>query len=153
MHGVRRMMVLGTAVLLAPAAAWTARQQQQPAPPPPSGQEHTPPAQRGSSSKKPAKKRGHADDFLIHGTVFQPSGLSFPGASLRIRRAGEKKFRWETTTNSRGEFAVRVPQGAEYELSVQAKGFEEAARSIDAKAGTREESVALHMKPAAGEKR
>ena len=34
---------------------------------------------------------------------------------LRLRKDGEKKYKWETSTNSRGEFAVRVPQGSNYE--------------------------------------
>jgi hypothetical protein len=87
---------------------------------------------------------------LIRGTVFQPSGRAFPGLKLRIRRESEKKFRWETFTNSRGEFAVRVPQGLQYELVVGAKGFAEQARQIDARSGITEDSVAFRLEPAAG---
>jgi len=110
------------------------------APPAPS----TPPASAAPSTPVKKKKHSHADDFLIRGTVFTPVGLSFPGAELRIRRASEKKFRWETQTNSRGEFAVRVPQGADYELVVRAKGFAEQTRALDAKSG-REESLVFRM--------
>src|SRR6266566_497265 len=102
---------------------------------------------------KPAKKRySHANDFLIRGTVFTDKALSFPGVQLRIRRAGEKKFRWESYTNSRGEFAVRVPQGSDYEMVVRAKGFAEQARTIDAKTGGNEESMVFRMQPTAGGK-
>jgi len=110
------------------------------APPAPS----TPPASAAPSTTAKKKKHSHADDFLIRGTVFTPAGLSFPGAELRVRRASEKKFRWETQTNSRGEFAVRVPQGADYELIVRAKGFTEQSRALDAKSG-REESLVFRM--------
>src|SRR5437764_15081812 len=105
-----------------------------------------------SSSKNAKSKYSHANDFLIRGTVFTDKALSFPGVQLRIRRAGEKKFRWESYTNSRGEFAVRVPQGSDYEMVVRAKGFAEQARTIDAKTGGNEESMVFRMQPTAGGK-
>jgi hypothetical protein len=106
-----------------------------------------------AAPSKPAKKKySHANDFLIRGTVFTEKALSFPGAQLRIRRAGEKKFRWESYTDSRGEFAVRVPQGSDYEMVVRAKGFAEQTRTIDAKTGGNEESMVFRMQPTAGGK-
>jgi hypothetical protein len=106
------------------------------------------------STKKPGKKKySHADDFLIRGTVFNDKALSAPGVQLRIRRAGDKKFRWEGYTNSRGEFAVRVPQGSAYEMVVRAKGFTEQTRTIDAKNGGNEESIAFRLEPVVGGKK
>jgi len=102
---------------------------------------------------KPGKKiYSHVNDFLIHGTVFTDRALSFPGVQLRIRRAGEKKFRWESYTNSRGEFAVRVPQGSDYEMVVRVKGFAEQTRTIDTRTGGNEESMVFRMQPTAGGK-
>src|SRR5438270_2895114 len=92
--------------------------------------------QASSSSKNSKSKYSHANDFLIRGTVFTDKALSFPGVQLRIRRAGDKKFRWEDRTSSRGEFAIRVPQGAEYEIVVHAKGFADQAKTIDARTGS-----------------
>src|ERR1700760_1178085 len=80
------------------------------------------PPQSSSSSKNENQKHSHANDFLIRGTVFTDKALSFPGAQLPIPKAGEKKFRWNDQTNSRGEFAIRVPQGTQYEIVVRAKG-------------------------------
>lgn len=105
-------------------------------------------------SAKPAEhppKHSHAYDFLIRGTVFTENALAFPGVQLRVRRAGEKKFHWETYTNSRGEFAIRVPQGKEYELAVHAKGFSHQTRAIDAKTGDIQDDVVFRMERA-GEK-
>jgi hypothetical protein len=99
------------------------------------------------------KKYSHANDFLIHGTVFNEKALSFPGAQLRIRREGEKKFRWESFTNSRGDFAVRVPQGSNYEMVVRAKGFVEQTRRVEARTGGNEESLVFRMQPEAGDKK
>src|SRR5260370_37498439 len=88
-------------------------------------------------------------DFLNLGTFFTDKACSFPGVQLRIRKLGEKKFRWESYTKSRGEFAVRVPQGSSYELVVRAKGFAEQTRTIDAKTGGNEESMVFRMQPVA----
>jgi hypothetical protein len=71
--------------------------------------------------------------FLILGTVFNEHALSFPGVQVRIRRAGEKKFAWETYTNTRGEFAVRVPPGYDYEVLVHTKKYQDQTQSVDSK--------------------
>ena len=134
------MLALVTiAALLVPA-----RSVAQDPPSPPS----TPPAATGSSSSnaKP-QKYSHVHDFLIIGTVFSEKGYAYPGSELRIRRANEKKFRWDTQTNSRGEFAVRVPQGADYEMLVRAKGFADQTRSVDAKSGLSEARMVFRMEP------
>jgi len=143
------IIVLCTAAFLAPCAMAMA-QAQDPATPQTPASVPTPSA----STSKPAKKKySHADDFLIRGTVFNDKALSAPGVQLRIRRAGDKKFRWESYTNSRGEFAVRVPRGSAYEMVVRAKGFAEQTRAIDAKSGGNAESIAFRLEPALGGKK
>ena len=131
---------LAAGAALAPAPA---RANQEPLPPP--AQPSAPPKQ--TAGKKP-RKQIHANELLIKGTVFTPQGLSLPGAELRIRRAGEKKFRWQTLSDPRGEFAVWVPLGAGYELVVRARGFEEQKRPVDAGSGARQEDVVFRMQPA-----
>jgi hypothetical protein len=110
-------------------------------------QEGAPAAQPQSSSSANSGKQkySHANDFLIRGTVFTDKALSFPGVQLRIRRAGEKKFRWEDSTNSRGEFAIRVPQGTQYEMVAHVKGFADQTRTIDARNGSGENNVVFRM--------
>jgi hypothetical protein len=126
---------------------------QEPAPPAASPSA-APASPGGSSTSQPSKKKySHANDFLIRGTVFDEQALSFPGVELRIRRAGEKKFRWETYTNSRGEFAVRVPQGSDYEMVARAKGFAEQTRAIDAKTGDYDGNVVFRMQRVGGDKK
>ncbi len=105
-------------------------------------------SQSSSSAKNGKQKYSHANDFLIRGTVFTDKALSFPGVQLRIRRSGEKRFRWEDHTNSRGEFAIRVPQGTQYEMVVHAKGFADQVKSIDARNGSGENNVVFRMEPA-----
>jgi len=143
------LTVLGAALLLVSRATCFARNQEPPpAPPPPAAhpQPTTPPSQHGK------QKYSHANDFLVSGTVFTDKALAFPGVRLRIRRASENKFRWETYTNSRGEFAVRVPQGLQYEMVIHAKNFTDQARTIDAKSGLSENNVVFRMEPAGGKK-
>jgi hypothetical protein len=130
---------------------------QEPSPPPPPPTNGAPPAQppassSASSSSKDKHKYSHANDFLIRGTVFTDKAYAFPGVRLRIRRYNEKKFRWESFTNSRGEFAVRVPQGLEYEMVIHAKGFADQTRAIEATSGISETSVTFQMQPAGGTK-
>ncbi len=143
MHRPRWAFLFCTAALCAPLAM-AFLPTQEPAPPYSLARQSPAPA-----SSKPSKKRySHANDFLIRGTVFNDKALSLPGVQLRIRRAGEKKFHWEQYTNSRGEFAVRVPQGSEYEVVVRVKGFAEQTRAIDAKNGEIQDNVVFRMQPA-----
>jgi hypothetical protein len=135
-------------VLVAPGVRFCAAAQE-PAPTP---------SVAGAAAAKPAsngkQKYSHANDFLIRGSVFTDKALSFPGVKLRIRRAGEKKFRWEDYTNSRGEFAIRVPQGSAYEMVVHAKGFADQTKVVEAKSGTdANNNLVFRMQPAAGGKR
>lgn len=148
MHRCGWFTVLCTATLSASLVPVFARGQESP---PPSS---APAAQNSAAppAKSGKKKYSHANDFLIRGTVFNERALSFPGVQLRVRRVGEKKFRWESYTNSRGEFALRVPQGSDYELVVHCKGFPEQKRTIEAKNGDNEESLVFRMQPAAGDK-
>jgi len=48
---------------------------------------------------------------LIFGTVFDPDGRVVYGVKVRIRRASEKKVRWELYSDHSGEFAQRLPAG------------------------------------------
>ena len=59
---------------------------------------------------------------LIFGTVYTPDDRPAYGATVRIRRAEDKKARWELISDHQGEFAQRVPAGAaDYVLSADFK--------------------------------
>jgi hypothetical protein len=109
----------------------------------------TQPAPSESSSARKSK-HSHANDLVIRGTVFSEHGLALPDVKLRIRRGDQKKSRWETYTNSRGEFAVRVPKGPDYEIAAESKGFAKQSQAIN---GQSEENVILHMQPVSGGKK
>lgn len=108
-------------------------------------------AQASSSSTDKAKAK-HANDFLVHGTVFTPEGLAFGAVELRIRKSTETKFRWKTETNSRGEFAVRVKQGARYIVVIHMKGFKEQSKDVDATVGKLTDDLVFRMEPEGSKK-
>jgi hypothetical protein len=104
----------------------------------------SPQAESGTkgSSKNKAKL-----GFLIVGTVFDERALSLPGVQVRIRRADEKKFRWETYTNARGEFAVRVPEGFDYEVVVRAKHYQDQAKSVTTNNTDAQQRLSIKLEP------
>jgi len=137
MRGLRRMTVPAI-LLFAPAAILSQNSQQTPA------AAGTQSAQAESTNKKkPSSKHQH--DFLIKGTVFTQEGLSFAGAQVQIRKTGQKSYHWKDVANSRGEFAIRVVQGAQYEVSVSGKGNKEQKKTVDATGSERVEELVFHM--------
>lgn len=141
MRGLRYFPVLALAFLSLPVLS--AGQAQQPQ----SSGQNTPafPSIGAESSNKRKGSSRHQHDFLIKGTVFTPEGLSFAGARVRIRKTGEKSFRWHDTANSRGEFAIRVIQGTQYEVVVDGKGFKEQEKQVDAAGSERIEEIVFRM--------
>src|SRR5215467_4786124 len=137
----RRICVFCLGLFFQPA--FPIAQSQQPAPPP-QNPPSAPPASAESTSKKKASSR-HQHDFLIKGTIFTQEGLSLAGARIRIRKTGDKSFRWHDEANSRGEFAIRVIQGAQYEVVVDAKGFKELLKQVDASGSDRIQEVVFRM--------
>lgn len=135
----RRLILAICAALLPPVIGVNA-QLPQPAPPAP---ESKPAAAESTSKNKPSGKHQH--DFLIKGTVFTQEGLSFAGARIQIRKAGDKRFHWQDSVNSRGEFAIRVIQGAKYEVVVTGKGSKDQTKTVDATGSERVEELVFHM--------
>ncbi len=105
-----------------------------------------PPAGRAAGQKN-TKEEVVEDQCLLFGTVFTDQGLALPGAEIRVRRASEKKFRWEAHSDRRGEFAVRVPRGEDYEITVKARGYAPMVRTADAK-GTGRVDLVFKLQPA-----
>src|SRR5260370_17396830 len=105
-----------------PPAASTSPQVPAAAPPPA-------PTQESSSTSKHKSK---IPPFLITGTVFNERPLAFPVVQASIRRTGEKKFHYDTYTNSRGEFAIRVPDGIEDEVVIHQKNYQDQSQVVAA---------------------
>lgn len=64
-------------------------------------------AQPQSPQGKPPVK----DYALIYGTVWTAEDTPAAGVPVTIRRASDKRAKWELVSDRRGEFAQRVPPG------------------------------------------
>jgi hypothetical protein len=73
-----------------------------------------------------------APEAVIGGTVFRPPGLALPGAEVVITpQEGDKPKKLKTVTNTRGEFAVRVPAvPMKYSVDVKASGFKPDEKTV-----------------------
>jgi len=65
---------------------------------------------------------------LIFGTVWGPDDHPVYGVKVKIRRAGQKKPRWELYSDHNGEFAQRLPTGkADYVVWADLQGYKSPA--------------------------
>jgi hypothetical protein len=72
-----------------------------------------------AASQKPDLRKDYA---LIFGTVWGPDDRPVYGVKVKIRRASDKRAKWELMSDHQGEFALRVPVGkADYVVWVDAK--------------------------------
>jgi hypothetical protein len=104
-------------------------------------------AQAGQDPRKPYA--------LIFGTVWGPDDRPIYGVHVKIRRADQKKAKWELYSDHQGEFAQRVPAGkADYIVWADLNGFkslngnklqpgEDVAVHIE---GDEREDIGLHLK-------
>jgi hypothetical protein len=83
------------------------------------------------------KKKAAEPYFLVAGTVFQESGFALPNAEVVLApdpppdapRTKIKKL--QTVSDSRGEFAFRVPTTPmRYIITVRAKGFQSGEKPV-----------------------
>lgn len=77
-----------------------------------------------SCSVASADSKSHARDpyALLFGTIYGPNDLPAYGVRIKIRRADQKKPKWELMSDHQGEFAQRVPAGkADYIISADVK--------------------------------
>lgn len=57
------------------------------------------------------QKKAKYDYALIYGTVWDKDDRPVYGVPIKIRRADQKKAKWELVSDHQGEFAQRVPVG------------------------------------------
>ncbi len=109
------------------------------------------PRNKASQASKGKNKKG-IPGYVIIGTVFNEKALAYPNVRVQIRRESEKKYRWETYTNSRGEFAVRVPEGQAYEVFVKEKKYKESSTKVNANAGEIQDRLSIRLEAVNPEK-
>jgi hypothetical protein len=105
----------------------------------------TPAPSGGRSDSSSSRKGTSVSGYLLTGTIFTEKAMAFPGVHLQIRRTNEKKFRWDTYTNSRGEFAIRLPEGQEYEVVVRQKQYKEFSLNIKANSGELQQVLSVRL--------
>ena len=88
---------------------------------------------------------------LIYGTVWGPDNTPAAGVPVSIRRASDKKPKWQLVSDRRGEFAQRVPPGKQDYIIVAeikvSKGEPKPQATVAIEADERKD-VGLHL-PAA----
>ena len=78
-------------------------------------------SQLHAAPKQPKPKKPYA---LIIGTVWGPDDRPVYGVKVKIRRARDKKAKWELYSDHNGEFAQRVPAGeSDYVVWADLKDF------------------------------
>ena len=79
---------------------------------------------------------------LIFGTVWGPDDYPLYGVKVKVRRADQKKARWELYSDHNGEFALRLPAGtADYYVWADLKGY----KSPNGKELRQEGEVKVHV--------
>ena len=86
---------------------------------------------------------------LIIGTVFDQNQHPVYGVTVKIRRLSDKKARWEFVSNHTGEFAQRLPAGADDYLVWADLKDPQAAKNTEVKVHIENDErhdVNLHLK-------
>jgi hypothetical protein len=83
------------------------------------------PTEARAQPQDPQVKKSYEKPYaLLFGTVWGPDDRPVYGVKVNVRRANEKKVRWELYSDHNGEFAVRLPAGRQdYVVSADLKGF------------------------------
>ena len=95
-----------------------------------------------------SEKKKLPEYALIFGTDFDAEQHPIPGVKIKIRRADQKKAKWELISDRRGEFAQRLPVGtADYLIRPELKD-KQAAEKAEVKVHIEKDErqdIALHL--------
>lgn len=95
---------------------------------------------------EPAPAKQHKpspDDCIFYATVFTNEGRLLVGAEIHVHPTGKKRPDYEAWSDRRGEFAVRVPNGGDYDIQVKADKFITQVRTAHADTG--KQDMVFHM--------
>ncbi len=87
---------------------------------------------RNREDKKKRQTKQAEPLALIAGSVFQPGGTSFRGVKVLAVSLTNPKLKFEGVSDSRGEFAIRVPAvEAKFKITATARGLEPVEREVE----------------------
>jgi hypothetical protein len=93
----------------------------------------------GGFSQQQSTQKPYA---LIFGTVWGPDNRPLYGIKVKIRRADQKKPKWELYSDHSGEFAQRLPAGkADYLVWADLKSY----KSLTGKQLKQDAEVSVHI--------
>jgi len=96
----------------------------------------------GQASPSPPTKSAEKPYALLFGTVWGPNNLPLYGVKVKIRRADQKKAKWELLSDHSGEFAQRLPVGtADYLVWADLKSY----KSLTGKELKQGQEVKVHI--------
>jgi hypothetical protein len=90
-----------------------------------------------------AQRKPSPDDCIFYATVFTNEGRLLVGAEIHVHPTGKKRPDYEAWSDRRGEFAVRVPHGGDYDIQIKADKFVTQIRTAHADTG--QQSMVFHM--------
>lgn len=94
------------------------------------------------AAQKSARRSNEKPYALIAGTVWGPDNRPIYGVPVKIRRAKDKRPKWEVYSDHHGEFAQRVPSGeSDYILTADLKHV----KTSDGKSLRLPEEVTVHI--------
>jgi hypothetical protein len=100
------------------------------------------PSLRSQDGLLTAQKSMNKPYALIAGTVWGPDDRPVYGVMVKIRRAKDKKPKWEVYSDHHGEFAQRVPAGeSDYILTADLKNL----KAADGKPLRLVQDVTIHV--------
>ncbi len=99
----------------------------------------------GDAASQKSGKNKRQPYALLFGTVFNEDGRLVRGAKVTVK-SKETKGKWETGSDTQGEFAVHLPAGkAVYTVEVQAPGLAPGKKEV-AFEGEERQDVVVHLK-------
>jgi hypothetical protein len=104
------------------------------------------------ASAPTAQHKPSPNDCIFYATVFTNEGRLLEGAEIHVRPTGKKKPDFEAWTDRRGEFAVRVSPGQDYDIEVKAEGFITQMRTANAQTGKQDMVFHMELKPSKKQK-
>ncbi|MGH9805297.1 MAG: carboxypeptidase-like regulatory domain-containing protein [Candidatus Acidiferrales bacterium] len=80
---------------------------------------------------------------LLSGSVHSAEGFALAGVPVSVRRDDDRKPRWRAVSDTRGEFALRLPsEAATYEVATESKEHKNQTKTVKV-AGTDKETVVV----------